>query len=245
MKTTFRIAAAFCIALALAACGGDSASYRHKLTLSVNTPDGVKTAVSVVEHRYDAIDIPARGEYPSTKGQALYLDLGPGRRPLIALLTRIRRKTDDPNYPPYYKGDPVSIRWFEDESAGVLGKLCLGVARYLKFDSIGMARAFNAECRRPFPIATTDLPDLVTFADVNNPKSIILVDPNDLEATLGPGVSWNAMTIEATDDSLTKGIEKRLSWLGHYPHFIPITGIDSIQYGTNAFLSLLDFVREK
>jgi hypothetical protein len=213
MKTTLGIVAALCVALTLPACGGESASYRHKLTLSINTPDGVKTAVSVVEHRYDAIEVPARGEYPTTKGQALYLDLGPGRRPLVALLTRIRRDTDDPNFPPYYKGDPASIRWIENDPQPVLGKLCLGVARILKLDSIGSARAFNAECRHSFSMAVTDLPDLVTFADVNDPKSVILVDPNDLAATLGPGVSWKSMTLQATDDPLTEGIEKRLPWL--------------------------------
>jgi hypothetical protein len=40
---------------------------------------------------------------------------------------------------------------------------------------------------------------LVTFADTNDPKSVMLVDPNNLSATLGPGVSWRSMTLEATD----------------------------------------------
>jgi hypothetical protein len=40
---------------------------------------------------------------------------------------------------------------------------------------------------------------LVTFADTNDPTSVMLVDPNNLSATLGPGVSWRSMTLEATD----------------------------------------------
>ena len=45
--------------------------------------------------------------------------------------------------------------------------------------------------RGPQQIAPQDLPDLVTFADVKIPKSVIEVDPNDLQATLGrtsPGI---------------------------------------------------------
>ena len=34
------------------------------------------------------------------------------------------------------------------------------------------------------PLTTDELPDLVTFADVNDPKSVQRVDPNNLEATL-------------------------------------------------------------
>jgi hypothetical protein len=65
-------------------------TYRYKLTLSVDTPDGVKTASNVVELRYLPVNFPAQGEMHDTTWQALYLDPGPGRRPLIALLTHIR-----------------------------------------------------------------------------------------------------------------------------------------------------------
>jgi len=44
-------------------------------------------------------------------------------------------------------------------------------------------------------IAPSDLPDLVTFADIKNPSSVIEVDPNDLQAALGPDVSWNKITL--------------------------------------------------
>jgi hypothetical protein len=42
----------------------------------------------------------------------------------------------------------------------------------------------------PRKIAPNDLPDLVTFADVNDPKSVIEVDRNDLRASLGPNITW-------------------------------------------------------
>lgn len=50
-------------------------TYRYKLTLSVDTPDGVKTASNVVELRYFPANFPAQGEMRDTTWQALYLDL--------------------------------------------------------------------------------------------------------------------------------------------------------------------------
>ena len=44
--------------------------------------------------------------------------------------------------------------------------------------------------RGPHAITPADLPDLVTFADINDPKSVIEIDPNDLQATLGPNITW-------------------------------------------------------
>jgi len=68
-------------------------------------------------------------------------------------------------------------------------------------------------------IAPTDLPDLVTFADVDHPESVIAVDPNDLQATLGPGVRWKKITIEIepmVGRDITRGIELKLPWLRKY-----------------------------
>jgi hypothetical protein len=74
-----------------------------------------------------------------------------------------------------------------------------------------------AHMRGPHRITPSDLPDLVTFADINDPETVIEVDPNNLQATLGPGVSWNEITLEFTDEPTTTGIEAKLPWLSaHY-----------------------------
>jgi hypothetical protein len=67
-----------------------------------------------------------------------------------------------------------------------------------------------ARARGTRKIVPNDLPDLVTFADVNNPATVIEVDRNDLQATLGAGVSWNEITLECTDEPITTGIENKL-----------------------------------
>ena len=64
-------------------------------------------------------------------------------------------------------------------------------------------------------IKPADLPDLVTFADITEPKSVMLVDRNDLEAILGPGVRWKSVELALTDEPVTSGIEAKLLWVGN------------------------------
>ena len=73
-----------------------------------------------------------------------------------------------------------------------------------------------AKTRGPRKITPDELPDLVTFADVNDPSSVIEVDPNDLQATLGQGVTWNEITFEMTDEPITTRITAKLPWLTAY-----------------------------
>ena len=211
--------------------GLPSETYCYKLTLSVDTPDGVKTGSNVVELHYFHVDFPAEGEMHDTRGQALYLDLGPGRRPLIALLTRIRRNAEQM---------PECCRWLEDSPSLVLAKFCLGGAGNL--DWLEMATQFKERCRRPLSITTRQLPDLVTFADVNNPKSVMLVDPDDPAASLGPGVSWRSMTLEVTNEPLTIGIDQHLPWVRGYDQNMWIANLQSWE-GMHDFVGFMDFIR--
>jgi hypothetical protein len=231
MGAALRIMVFLCAALALAGCGR-SASYRYKLALTLDTPDGVKTASNVVEINTFDMTIPARGIGHKTSGQALYVDLGTGRRPLIALLTRIRRATD-----PW----PTFRGWGEDAPGEVLADNCLGAKK--PEDLLDEIKA-TRKCRQPVAITTADLPDLVTFADTNDPKSVMLVDPNNLNATLGPGVSWGSMTLESTDEPLSKGIDEHLSWARAYDQNIEIRGVMPFDRLKN-YINRRDFIREK
>ena len=73
-----------------------------------------------------------------------------------------------------------------------------------------------ARLRGPRRSTPADLPDLVTFADVNEPKSVIEVNPNDLRATLGQNVTWNEIALEMTDEPITTGLKAKLPWLSAY-----------------------------
>jgi hypothetical protein len=57
-------------------------------------------------------------------------------------------------------------------------------------------------------------PLLVTFTDITDPNSVREVDPDNLAATFGPGVSLKRITLEITDEPVTEGkIESVLGWL--------------------------------
>ncbi|MCB9709579.1 MAG: hypothetical protein H6749_00140 [Nitrospiraceae bacterium] len=56
-------------------------------------------------------------------------------------------------------------------------------------------------------------PLLVTFTDLTDPTTVKKVDPENLAATLGPGVSLKRITLEITDEPVTEGkIEQVLGW---------------------------------
>jgi len=192
------------LALALTlTCCGRSESYRYKLTLAVDTLEGVESGSSVVEVRLFEVNLPERGVMHKLEGEALYLDLGPGKRPLVALLT----KYVGPDW-----GRVPEHNWSPDGGPGLSYLLRLYGEKPLR-DSALDDVARLAGLRGPRVIRPSDLPDLVTFANVGNPKSVIAVDPNDLQATPGPGVKWRDLTIESSDEPVTRGIEMKLPWL--------------------------------
>jgi hypothetical protein len=76
----------------------------------------------------------------------------------------------------------------------------------------------------------------VTFANINDPKSVIEIDPNNLPATLGTDISWNEITLESTDEPITKGIDVKLPWIPAY-HDTMLDG-DKLHYiGAKATLA--------
>jgi hypothetical protein len=57
-------------------------------------------------------------------------------------------------------------------------------------------------------LAFDNLPMLVHFRDNKDPKTVELVDPNDLEKTFGKGVKLVSATLEMTDEPVTSGVDK-------------------------------------
>lgn len=84
----------------------------------------------------------------------------------------------------------------------------------------------------------------MTFTDPGVPGSVMRVVPGDLQATLGPGVSWRrrSLAIVAPSEPITRGIEQRLPWLVGKKTFL-----DGERYGSGktiaSRLDLGDFLR--
>ena len=76
-------------------------------------------------------------------------------------------------------------------------------------------------------------PMLVTFGDLSDPTSIEKVDPDDLAATFGEGVSLKRITLQLTGDAVTSGIEERLTWFPKNQGSIGLTPMEARRVGTD------------
>lgn len=85
---------------------------------------------------------------------------------------------------------------------------------------------------------------LVTFGDEADPTSVTLVDPDDLVASLGEGVTLKRITAELTDEQVTTGIEARLRWLSEYPEPSLKPGHGLKDHSLPATLRHGDFLKE-
>lgn len=162
-----------------------SGTWRYKVTVNVETPEGIKTGSAVREFSNCAcwinlIDFPEAGNPPDHfKGEAVVIDLGK-RGVAFAVMG-----TDD--YYMYYNAFPV------DGASTPKGIL-----------------EMNAMGHKEKTLSLKDFPLIVTFKDMNDPKSVEAVKPDNLAAVFGAGVHLKDITIETTKESVTWGVEKYL-----------------------------------
>jgi hypothetical protein len=194
-----------------------SASWRYRLTLDVETPDGVKSGSSVIEVGGSAQPriTPESVASFSVKGEAIAVDLG-GRGVLFALLNR-DADVDYPIHIVFQQFPYVHDYVFED-----------GTKKRLEHggEATRKGLSYYANLRAKSNLPQSQLPSLVRFRDLNNPKSVELVDPTDLVKSFGAGITLKSATIEMVDqgywplnqmsitgEPITRGIENRLPWL--------------------------------
>lgn len=196
-------------AILVSACGlveDETPDYRYRLTVEVDTPEGLKTGSSVIEVR-QSMGRSAGSGYGKMiirriRGEAVAVDL-PNGQTLFALL---RSERDGQwasqvmqRLAPTIEGEP----WEEvfDNVLLVEGKVELPAQGWPE--------------KLPDP-GFDGYPMMVTFGDVDDPTSVERVDPDDLTSSFGDGVSLKHVTVELTDEPVTTGIERRLGWLDGY-----------------------------
>ena len=187
-------------AILLSACGPD-AKYRYKMVVEVETPDGIKAGHAVREvHYYEGGGFMFGEGRPQMRltGEAVAIDLPRGRT-LFALLT------GRDGYEDYSHNGISAIFRVMDRDIGPKG------GPHELWPKVPVIRE---------PI-TDPVPALVTFRDMRDPKSIELVDPDDLGKSFGPGYRLKSITIEVTDEPVTSAIGKRLSeeFFGDWEYF--------------------------
>ena len=166
-----------------------SYSWHQKMTVEVEVDGQVYSGSSVVEMTVDGIREPMQfanvARHLGLQGEATVVQL-PGDHYLFALLT----------YDAYLTG-----KVFHDLVGGVVTQPEKGWASRI------------GDVQEVRPIDHKDYPLLVTFTDVTDPKTVKKVDPENLAAIFGPGVSLKKITLEITDGDVTEGkIESVLGW---------------------------------
>lgn len=194
-------------ALLLSACAfaDDGApDYRYRLTVEVETPQGLATGSSVieVEQSMGSTAMSGFGQRISrrVRGEAVAVDLPDGRT-LYALL-RSENNIDWASYVMQMLAPDIEGEAWEEVFDNVL--LLEGRG------PITLPRTWPAQGHLE---ERTAYPMLVTFRDLADPTSVEEVDPDDLAATFGEGVRLKRITAELTEDAVTQGIEERLRWL--------------------------------
>jgi hypothetical protein len=194
--------------------GGNS--YRFKMTVEVDTPQGVRMGSSVYAvsaGNKTKLTSEEGSRYMSVEGEAVAVDIAPGKT-LFALLK-------------------TSAHY---EDMGSLSMQALDPLFTQKYDTVESAARIAAGdgIRSPADVAPSDYSMLVTFTDMADPKSVTRVEPADLAASFGPGVKLRRITVAVTDAAVTSGIGKRLGWFNKYKiERRRLNGSNSIAVSTN------------
>jgi hypothetical protein len=169
---------------------------RYRITLEAEADGQVVRGSGVLEANYgrSAFDHPSVGGMSmNSRGEAVVLDLG-SRGTAFLTLKRVEKQ-------------------FSYDTTGIL----LGVF------GTGSFPKTHAEVKRNFAVGRrAEVPldrlfMMVRFKDIADPRSVEQVDPTNLGKSFGAGTRLLRATIEITDDPVTTGIEKRLTWLAIPP----------------------------
>lgn len=164
-----------------------SATVRYRLTLEAEVDGKPVSGSGVIEARYGSqprISPEAGRLTESVRGEAVALDLGE-RGVLFALLKEGKDASFRPEALPLYAFGRITLK----DAAGFRAVSALRGRTEIPFDKLWL---------------------LVRFRDIDDPRSVEAVDPNDLAKSFGTGVNLMRATIEMTDDPVTTGIEKLL-----------------------------------
>ena len=185
-----------------------SGIWRYKMTVTVETPEGLKTGYAVREVSNSAsdikiIDLPESGNPAKVRGEAVAVDLGE-RGVLFALISDAF----------------IFHRAFRGDVSGST------TVRGIKFFN-------NIPIGTKVTLQEKYYPKLVTFTDINDLKSVTSIleiencragtsrkedckqkgahiVKNDMQKLFGEGVKLKSITLEMTDEPLSQSISKYL-----------------------------------
>lgn len=165
-------------------------TYRYRMTVEIETPDGPRTGSAVRELVYrkaPRLSMEAKTFILKERGEAVAVDL-PGGQAVFALL---------------------------DENAAdtIIAGLGGGDRRRPVKDLLDRGGSGEYPDRAVLRQSYLDLPQLVRFRDLRDPTSMESLAPDDLEPSLGAGVRIKRVGIQITGDPVTEELTNRLPWL--------------------------------
>jgi len=178
-----RIAVSIALGLLLVACGGESETYRYRMTVYVDTPAGPRSGSSVIEVVSSPPD-PMGSSHADARGEAVAVDLPGGT--LFALLRR-----------------PTS-----PDGAGLYAEYAYGGA-LPNGDWRLRIEALKRQAQ-PALLPREELPMLVRFRDPADARTIEVLSPSDLAAGFGSGIRFSRVVIQVTNDPVSETIVSRL-----------------------------------
>jgi hypothetical protein len=177
---------------------GPRNSWRYKMTIEVETPQGVRSgsAVRKVTYRPGGGFFIAEGRpQHDVLGDAVVVDL-PNGRSLYGLLRG--RRVDDESY-----GARIA-----DRAMGKTGR----IAGYP-----GPVELYPTAPKTSGLALLDPVPMLVTFADPHDSTTVERVDPHNFASTFGRGYALKRITIDIVNEPITGGIRTKLPWLSLHP----------------------------
>jgi hypothetical protein len=182
---------------------------RYRLTVEVQDNGQIKTGSSVIEDVFVIQpDWSMIGPVNSVRviGYAPTVDLG-AKGLLVLTFAQVARTPDQRRARNKLVGCLVDdIGCLPFAAYGTTG-----VGGYFSQRKAVLAELLRQSGPRDVPFAV--LPKLVRFREINDPKSLVAVAPDDLAASFGPGVELKRVILELTNDPLTPPPEIWPQWL--------------------------------
>lgn len=181
-------------------CAPDPHQIRYRLTLEVETPEGLRTGSGVIEHiaRWNDGILRGLGAGPglaiATLGEAVIVDLGPLGLLLCALTRDLanHKSQDELLLPAVF---PFSEWGGSIENYGAF-----------------LRRLESRQPTRDVPFER--LPLLARFRDPTDPMSAERVEPANIATRLGAGVRLRKVTAQITDDPVSPpAIRQKMPWI--------------------------------
>jgi hypothetical protein len=166
-------------------------SHGYRLTIEVETPEGLKSAANVINVSAQEQPWPISSVVTHLSADATYLDLGHGKN-VVALLSR---------------GEEAS----QSSAPTLLALETFGLRNCRTSSMCDWSQIERTTGRRDLPPEL--LPTLVTFTDPKNPRTARVIEPSEFPTVFGAGYRFKGAWIEMTDDRVTRNIKERLPWL--------------------------------